>query len=174
MSAKTVHQWEVSHALKSLEKDDHEKGCLPETYQEWPMPHIEGLHAPTLKELMAKVWANLPLTRDADAVEYDACEEPGRIDIQGMEDADANEATTEQLEKFKRGELPLFAVTYHFHVEYVTREVIALTEMPGSCPTCSSVLTPPSEERAGHWPPNYCLECDRQIDEEEVIRPWQG
>lgn len=167
-------RWEVTHCVKSLEEDSFEHGCDPTTGQEYPLPEMFYASKPTIKELMDELWKWIPFKRDDEAVEYDSCEEDGRIDIQGMEDADSNEPTERQMEEWKAGRLKLWAVTYHFWIVQVERRTHAITRLPGTCPECSDVLTHPREEDAGRYGPNYCLTCDREVDEKEVIRPWQG
>lgn len=171
MSTQTV-KWEVDGWLKHAEEDSHEEGCLPDTGTSFTgRDHFEGK---TLHELVDQLWAFVPFKRDDDAIDFDCCEDAGRIDIQGMEDVDGNEPSDQDFVEWRAGRMKLWAVTYSFQVELVTREAeIELTRLPGTCPTCTDTLTPPNEEDSGRWPPNYCMTCDRQIAEEEVIRPWQ-
>ena len=61
-------------------------------------------------------------------VVLDACEEDGRVDVQVLETADSYTVDAWQVEKWKRGELALWAATYTFMVEEVARTPVQLTK----------------------------------------------
>ena len=51
-----------------------------------------------------------------DDVCLNACKEPGRIDVQGMEDCNGCKATLPEMEEWKAGNIKLWAVTYTMYV----------------------------------------------------------
>jgi len=117
-------RFEVVGWMKYAEEDIFEDGCqLNSTTTAFG---DDRWSAPTVSNLVEQLRAFVPFTSDGDAMQLDACEELGRIDISGMETIDGNEPTVSQLEDWKRGEYRLWYVTYTFQVERVTRETIAL------------------------------------------------
>ena len=63
---------------------------------------------------------------EGDAVTLDACEEPGRLDIQTTENDAGEMPTRTELEEWKAGKRDLWAVTYSAQVEQVERRPVAL------------------------------------------------
>lgn len=56
----------------------------------------------------------------------DACDEPGRIDLNRMETAEAGPATLGQVQLWEQGKFELWSATYTIYVHRVTYETIAL------------------------------------------------
>ena len=111
--------YEIDGGIKFAEEDDYKRGCLPDTAQDSDIR--VSFRADTLPELLAKLMGFHGID-EADkhgAVVLNACDEPGRIDISKMEDGDGNEATTAQLEAFKRGKCRLWSVIYTYQVRKV-------------------------------------------------------
>jgi hypothetical protein len=80
----------------------------------------------TLKGLLEQVW--FFTDGNMDCTELDACDEPGRIDVQIMEDSDGIKATNSQLEQWRQGEIELYSVTYIFDVSFVERRPVNFSE----------------------------------------------
>lgn len=101
--------YSIDGFLKYCEEDDYEEGCLPNTLQ---TDFITGVSftAETIEEMLEKV--RIFFNVKEDAVELDACEEVGRIDVSKMEDARGDSPTIDQLAMWKRGRLTLWYVTY--------------------------------------------------------------
>lgn len=123
-----IPYWEVHGWSKYVEQDDHEHGCDPSTGHEYT--GSEFWQAGTLDALIRELRAFVPFTTDdPDAIVIDAGEEPGRIDICGMEDDDGTEPTTDQMRRWIGGAERLYYVVYTFHVERVIHETRALTPL---------------------------------------------
>ena len=61
----------------------------------------------------------------------DACEENGRINISSLEDKSGFVASSDDIEKWKEGEMKLYNVTYSGVVKKVTRETVNLNSLLG-------------------------------------------
>ena len=125
--AMRIVRFEVDDWIKYAERDDFEQGCDPDSCTTFT--GRDHWYAATIDALITQLRAFVPFTTDdVDAVSVNACEEPGRIDICGMEDSEGNEPTAANIANWKRGRLQLWYVTYTFQVEQVTREVVELPE----------------------------------------------
>ena len=87
----------------------------------------ERLAAPDIPTLIAAVLDRFGASEDAMLLDFEG-EEPGRIDLQLMEDENHNEPTDHEIEQWKAGEKRLWLATYIMQVERVTREPVALAE----------------------------------------------
>lgn len=119
-------RYEVRGYLKHAEENIFADGCQPGTGTMFEGSHFSA-YAFTLAVLLDKLKAEVPFACDGDSIEIDACDEPGRIDIAGMETHDAQEPSKSELARWKVGECRLWYVVYSFHVQRVTRETVALT-----------------------------------------------
>lgn len=109
--------YETNGALKTVELDNWERGCQLEGAQSYFVNW--KIEAETLAEIKQKIMDFVGC--DMDGIVIDACEEAGRIDAQVTENADGYIASESELASWKRGELELYAVTYSFLFEQVTR-----------------------------------------------------
>lgn len=123
MATQTQTRYEVNGWFKSSEEDSYEQGCLPDSGTQFSGP--DRWHGDTIDTVIDQLRAFVPFNTDGDAVDRDACDEPGRIDISGTETDDGDEPTPRQLEAWKRGEYRLWYVTYSFQLERVTRETVS-------------------------------------------------
>lgn len=108
--------YESKGCLKIAELDHFVNGCHGKAQTMWIDVRASG---ETLDDVKTAV-------RDfcmcgEDALEINACDEAGRIDAQVTENADGNPPSESELEQWKAGELELYAVTYSFQFEQVTR-----------------------------------------------------
>lgn len=108
-------KYQIDGFLKIAQHDDYENGCNPDSAQ---LSHVDvSFTAETIPALMLKVCEFFGV--GADDMEKNACDEPGRLDIQTMETADGSSATPADIERWKRGRLELWAVTYTGTLERV-------------------------------------------------------
>lgn len=116
-------QYEVKGFLKHFEEDSFSEGCLPHTggmtsdsTLHWAAADIPGL----IEQLRVFTGA------DKEGVLLDSCGEAGRVDCLLLEDAEGTPASQSQVDRWKQGDLKLYAVTYSFNIERVTRETVSL------------------------------------------------
>lgn len=116
--------YDVTGWTKFGEEDDYKEGCLPET----GFSHTGGdtFSAHSIDGIVEKVLAFTGFDKKDDPVLLDSCDEPGRIDIQGLENADGIPASAREIKEWKRGKIKLWSVTYTFDVEKVTRKKVKL------------------------------------------------
>lgn len=115
---------------KNWELDDPEIGCLSDEANGEIFVDSHELQDPTLTGLVKKIM-KLCDVEDLDAVLFDSCAEPGRLDVQTMEQypGHCNEAAMENhLELWRAGKLRLFAVTYTFYVTKISEIKLARQE----------------------------------------------
>ena len=124
----TENYWEARGWFKDTEEDSFGEGRKPDTGQS--ASGNETFRAETLETLIEKLM-EFACTDDKSSVLIDSCEEPGRIDIQTMEDVDGTTPSAEQIADWKRGEETLYAATYSFRVAHITREERNLSELLG-------------------------------------------
>lgn len=119
-----VTRYEVDGWTKSIEEDSYKQGCLPDSYHEYS--GSDTWTADTIEQLIAALWVFVPFPTHGDAVDLNACDVDGRIDISGHENAYGSEPTGQEWADWKRGTCKLYYVTYTFYVERVTRETVRL------------------------------------------------
>ena len=114
----TAH-YQISNLLKFSEEDVYSDGCQP-----GGSCCDIGLSftGKTPAEVIEKVAEYLGATNED--IEKNACDEPGRVDFQIMEDENSTVASAQQIKQWKRGSLRLWNSIYTGHVEKV--EVVAL------------------------------------------------
>jgi hypothetical protein len=114
--------FESGKALKFVEEDNWKEGCLPETGQNWEVD-IE-FKAETKEEILQQIKEFYGVTDEE--ILLNSCEEPGRIDIQIMEDENSYKATESQIEAWKEGRRKLYLATYTYYITEVNRYAVAL------------------------------------------------
>ena len=124
MTAQTqpLTRLEINGWLKIAEIDDYENGCQPDTAF---MVDVDvNFHGATLEDLLEKVtgFFGVPLSE----VAISACEEPGRLDVTLLENKDGIAASQAEIERWRKGHLTLWDVTYTAQVETVTRQTLPL------------------------------------------------
>ena len=119
----------VDYFIKNAELDNYEEGVSirPEDgyYTDYGLKII-GDDIPELIE-MIKHHFNV----NTNAITLDTCDEIGRLDIQLMENEDAEEPSEAQYEAFKRGECKLWAVTYTTYLKQDSGDISWHTSQQG-------------------------------------------
>lgn len=115
--------YETGRGLKFTEQDIYETGCQPETgYTTTVDIDFKGNSA---KEVIDKIKDFFNV--DDNAIELDACDENGRIDVSVMETDESNQASSRDIEAWKRGGKRLWSSSYTFYVQEVIRTNVKLT-----------------------------------------------
>ena len=117
--------YEVNGWHKYGERDYYEEGCNPDEYVSFGGE--DRWSAETVPDLLNKLRSFVGVGGDYE-IELDACEEDGRVDISVMETNDSYTASTNELDKWKKGELALWYSTYTFIVQKVERKGVRLLE----------------------------------------------
>ena len=115
-------QYEINGYIKHAEEDSWENGCDPTSGNSFFGD--TQFKADSIEKLITYLCQHCGAERDA--VTLDACEEPGRIDIQVMENGEGYHASNPEMESFRKGNCRLWLADYSFQVEKVTRETISL------------------------------------------------
>ena len=112
--------FEVNGWHKFGEEDIYEDGCQPETG--FSFGGRERFSAETVDKLIEHLTDFVCVRTEDHTIEFDACEEEGRVDIYVMETSSGMVASEYEIEKWKTGEQKLFNVVYTFYVEEVERK----------------------------------------------------
>ena len=119
-------KYETGKGYKMAEEDDYDEGCLLGTASSSTID-VEFSHK-TIDGLIGKMaeYFGVECSGINNAFQLDSCDEPGRIDIQLMEDGDGNQATPEDFKLFKQHKRRLWSVTYTYNVVRVSRTTVNL------------------------------------------------
>jgi len=120
-----IKQYEINGVHQFTEEDTYNEGCQPNSGNSGFLSHIK-IKADTVEELIKKLFSELCFKYDKDAMELDACDEDGRIDISVMEDENGSEATASELKAWKEGNKRLWSGIYTAHVELVERQTVSV------------------------------------------------
>lgn len=116
-------KYEVNGWFKHSEEDSFEHGCLSNTaYAVSGKERFIGASIEALLQSLNEFTGN----NDKDAVELDACDETGRVDIQVTETEQGHVASPNEIAAWYRGEKRLWSAYYTFHVERVERVSVQL------------------------------------------------
>ena len=115
--------YEANGWIKFVEEDSFEHGCLSKT--SFMVHGNERFSGATLDDLL-KALNEFTGNNDAEAIEFDACDEQGRVDIQIMETAEGYAADKSDIAVWREGKRRLWLVCYSFRVEHVERKPVAL------------------------------------------------
>ena len=121
---KATKQYEVNGVHRWTEEDVFENGCIPNSGVSELMD--VKVKADTIDELIHKLFNSLYFDYDKEAIELNACDEEGRLDIQIMENMDGQEADKHERALWKKGQRRLWLGNYTAHVELVTREQVTI------------------------------------------------
>jgi len=117
-------QYEVNGFGKFYEEDSFENGALPKTSQCFSDSNLR-FSADSVEAIINKLMDFVGCT-DKESVDLNACEKDGRIDIHVYEDANGYQPSESYKNQWRLGKAKLWFCIYTFHVEKVTREIIAL------------------------------------------------
>jgi hypothetical protein len=109
--------YQISGFHKITELDNFEQGCVGESNEQY---FAHSITAKTLEELIKKA-ENFTNGERGEFWEDD----PSRVDFQTTETGDGYPATPLDVNRWKRGELKLYAVTYTCYVEQVSTANLA-------------------------------------------------
>ena len=107
--------YEITGFHKHIERDNFEKGCIGDCQFFFIPMHIK---ADSLADLKSQILSFVGAPDDA--MECDACDETGRIDIQKTENDDGLDPTSCEESAFKAGKIDLWFAYYSCYVERET------------------------------------------------------
>lgn len=116
--------YEVNGFIKHSEEDVFADGCIPSSggiSADMSIRFNGATVDDLVKALMEFVGAD-----DPDSVQIDACEDPGRIDIQVLENAEGHVASIHEIALWRTGKCRLWLCDYSFQAEFVDRRVVSL------------------------------------------------
>jgi hypothetical protein len=115
---KTYYQ--ASGWMKFSEEDIYQDGCQPNTGG-----HHGGNEVFKAESLGGLVETLLGFTgADYEGIDFDSCDEAGRIDIALMEDENGSKATRYQINEWKEGKIRLWDCIYSFYVEEIKAQPV--------------------------------------------------
>ena len=120
--------YEVNGWFKFGEKDSFEHGCDPDTAFSYAGSSV--FKGETIEDVLKEIRGFVGVPDDHE-VELDACGEEGRVDIQVLESEQGYPATSAEMEKWRAGEINLWASIYSFEIYEVERKVVNLNEYMG-------------------------------------------
>lgn len=114
--------YEIKGFHKIIERDNWKDGCqMQGGFNTWIDCPLQAETIDDLKEQILSFVGAGP-----DAMEVDACDEAGRIDVQKTENDDGYDPSYSEMVAWKAGRIDLWAVTYVCYVERVSRETVPL------------------------------------------------
>lgn len=114
-----TNHYQITGFMKLVELDSFADGCDPDSAEDSYFDYNLTSNSP--HDLAHQIAEYLEV--DENHMQFNACEETGRLDISRMEDAGGDKATAEQIENWKLGKIELFSATYTTHLEqYQTAE----------------------------------------------------
>lgn len=121
--------YQIHGLLKIAEEDKWGEGCQPDTATSFV---VDGYWTgETLGEVLKKVADELGV-EDVDAIQLDACDEPGRVDFALMEDDESTPLSQAQTRLWKKGEIKAWYAVYSGIVERVERIPLTIPEPAGT------------------------------------------
>ena len=113
-----MKKYQISGWTKFGEEDIFTKGCLPNTTFESVGTDV---FRDDTKEGAIKAFAFFCGVDDDDAIQKNACDEVGRIDISVMEAADGMSVSQSDIESWQGGKMRLWNCIYTGYLEQVER-----------------------------------------------------
>jgi hypothetical protein len=102
--------------LVMSELDDYNEGCDSDTTQ--TREDDSRFTGATEQELINKIKEYLQV--EDDAIVLNSCDEDGRIDIARTEDSEGNQASKQDISRWKLGKKKLYCVVYSTYTEKVS------------------------------------------------------
>jgi len=111
--------YESNGCIKFAEVDQWGDGCIdsPLNYSIFVNYQVKGETLKDIKQAIADF-----TSCGIEGMDINSCDEIGRIDAQVMENTEGYPASEHELALWKEGNCTLFAVTYSFQFEEVTRK----------------------------------------------------
>lgn len=107
--------YKVLLTLKFAEEDTYKEGCDPNSANS---THLDlDIKGYTQEELINSIKSYFGVEREA--IELNACEDKGRIDVQLMETEDGSSPNNVDMESWREGSLRLWAVNYSLYIGIV-------------------------------------------------------
>lgn len=118
--------FESSKGYKFAEEDVYQEGCKPGTGS----AYVEDakFEDATLGGIIDKIKRYFDIDSDEE-LQFNACEEVGRLDIVIMEDRDGIKANERDIEDWKIGEKRLWYCIYTYRIWEVDRKPVNLEEV---------------------------------------------
>ena len=111
-------KYEISGFNKLFEHDNFEHGIQGASLEYW-------IDYPIAKDTKEEFIAAVKYFLGDDVeIEFNTCEEDGRIDVQLTENDDGNKPSPSEYYRFKNGDIDLWAVTYTAYVQEVVRKPV--------------------------------------------------
>lgn len=98
--------------VKLIEQDDYNHGCLPNTAQE--VYYTQQFSAESLAELLHQISEYHSVA--VEDMNFNECDELGRLDIQCMEDDNGLLMFESEKEQWKQGKKQAWLATYTYYV----------------------------------------------------------
>lgn len=109
-------KYETNGALKLATLDSFNSGEYGKTQHSWfDYPMV----ASSLTQIKGSICDLLGC--EENAILVNSCDEPGRIDVQVMENGNGDAPSENEFSEWKAGRIDLYSVTYSFQFESVTR-----------------------------------------------------
>lgn len=118
--------YEVNGYLKFWEEDVYSDGCQSDTGSDYYSP--DRFSDDSLENLLTTL-LEFCGTDEKENGMLDSCDEAGRFDICTLEDEQGVIASKNEIIEWKEGRQRLYAATYTFHIEKVTREKVSLQDI---------------------------------------------
>ena len=102
--------------LKHSELDNWGNGCTGECnsyFVEYPGKFKD-------KQQAIEFIKNITGEIDEDSFEFNACDEPGRVDVQVQENENGDRLTQQEWDDFKQGKINSYLVTYSFYFKQLS------------------------------------------------------
>ena len=120
--SKGITAYESGKAFKFTEEDVWKDGCQPDISQS-SIVDIE-FTASSIKELIQQIQEYY--SPDEGCIEFNACDEKGRLDISILETDDSMKATAPEIESWKEGKKRLWNSIYTYQIKKVISEDVKL------------------------------------------------
>ena len=114
--------YESGKGLKMAEEDIYDEGCLPETAQLFDagMEFSSSSKKKLIKEMKEYYCV------DNSAIQLNACEEKGRVDIFVLENENGFQASQAEIASWKEGKTRLWSSVYTYNIKEVVKETVKI------------------------------------------------
>jgi len=109
---------------KYSEEDIYSEGCQPESAN---YNFGKDIFVTDTVERLVRKCQDFCGSDSKEDLQFNSCDEIGRLDISIMEDSDATKASARQIEEWKQGNCRLWSSTYTFQIEKIQAEPVDLS-----------------------------------------------